>query len=125
MNEDPYKCGICHKIFVKLYSLKTHLQRTEEYVCTVRCTNLKAYSLRHTGKKRHKYGICKNGFTFCRNLRAHELIHTGQKPYVCSECRKAIYDLILGHMSVFILVRNPMSVLLVEKDYSSQQFEDT
>lgn len=82
IKEKPYKCGICHKIFVQLNSLKTHLlhhKGQKEYLCTV-CGksfavqgNLKAHQLIHTGEKPHVCGICKKGFTVRSNLRAHNL----------------------------------------------------
>ena len=67
--EKPHKCSECHKMFLLLGTLRSHM-------------------LTHTGEKPHECSECHKKFARLSTLRSHMLTHTGQKPHECTECHK-------------------------------------
>ena len=65
----PYSCGLCSKMFIRRYELKSHLSR-------------------HFGMNVFLCPVCGKQFSHPSNLVRHVRIHTGSKPYKCVDCGK-------------------------------------
>ncbi|CAL4063986.1 unnamed protein product [Meganyctiphanes norvegica] len=81
IEDKPYKCSICNKVFSEKGNLKQHMKT-------------------HTGEKPHLCEQCSKRFTLRRDLIQHMRVHTGEKPYSCNQCDKTFSQrsTLVGHL---------------------------
>ncbi|EDS26344.1 zinc finger protein 358 [Culex quinquefasciatus] len=100
MEQWNHKCGVCQKIFDKLFDLKKHFQLSKcagssggdgGYVLPVRSGEEAGTVPAPEGaldRLLYVCSTCNKQFKSYNSLKVHESIHTGLKAYICETCGK-------------------------------------
>ena len=100
-SEDLHACTLCDKTFVRLHSLKYHVEQAHcetkpSFLCSLcgksftKKSNLNYHILIHTGERRYPCTSCDKRFTKPHDMKIHiRRVHGTLRPAVCTRCDKS------------------------------------
>ncbi|XP_057680356.1 zinc finger and BTB domain-containing protein 47 [Corythoichthys intestinalis] len=134
--EKSIQCGVCSKVFKKLWSLHEHNKVVHGYaekrfsceICDKRfytMAHVRKHMVAHTKDMPFTCETCGKSFKRSMSLKVHSLQHSGEKPFKCENCNERFqykYQL-RSHMSIHIGHKQFMCQWC-GKDFNMKQYFD-